>query len=227
MRWRCDDACRLRAPREHPAERCRVDGVVAALGRTGGPAGPAGASRVAPNISGAALGVVGDLGGVDQVVVEERSCQRLQPLGRVAQGRTGELNDEGILLQGLPHPIDYRPVEVESRGSGRRGRPLRMARSSANLPAGRSAAIEGRRSPVSAPARSSAADRLAEVVVQPGLDAAFAILREGAGGRAMITGCPPAPWAPIFFDDQLAHLKPAAGRVPSIHIPFGIRNVMR
>ena len=31
----------------------------------------------------------------------------------------------------------------------------------------------------------------------------------------------------IFFDDQLAHLKPAAGRVPSVHIPFGIRNVAR
>lgn len=31
----------------------------------------------------------------------------------------------------------------------------------------------------------------------------------------------------IFFDDQLAHLKPAAGRVPSVHIPFGIRNVVR
>jgi hypothetical protein len=29
----------------------------------------------------------------------------------------------------------------------------------------------------------------------------------------------------IFFDDQLAHLKPSAGRVPSVHIPFGIRNV--
>jgi hypothetical protein len=29
----------------------------------------------------------------------------------------------------------------------------------------------------------------------------------------------------IFFDDQLAHLKPAAGRVPSVDILFGIRNV--
>jgi len=28
-----------------------------------------------------------------------------------------------------------------------------------------------------------------------------------------------------LFDDQLAHLKPAAGRVPSVHISFGIRNV--
>ena len=37
VRWRCDDACRLRALREHPAERCRVDGVVAALGRAGDP----------------------------------------------------------------------------------------------------------------------------------------------------------------------------------------------
>lgn len=41
----------------------------------------------------------------------------------------------------------------------------------------------------------------------------------------MITGCPSAPWAHTFFDDQLAHLKPAADRVPSVHIPFGIRNV--
>jgi hypothetical protein len=35
----------VRTPREHPAERCEVDGVVAALGRAGDPAAPAGARR--------------------------------------------------------------------------------------------------------------------------------------------------------------------------------------
>jgi 5'-nucleotidase len=28
----------------------------------------------------------------------------------------------------------------------------------------------------------------------------------------------------IFFDDQLQHLEPAAASVPSVHIPFGIKN---
>jgi len=28
----------------------------------------------------------------------------------------------------------------------------------------------------------------------------------------------------IFFDDQLAHLKAAAGEVPSVHVPFGVTN---
>lgn len=28
----------------------------------------------------------------------------------------------------------------------------------------------------------------------------------------------------IFFDDQIAHLQTAAGNIPSVHIPFGIRN---
>ena len=44
VRWGSDDACRRHAPREHPAERCRVDGVVAALGRAGDTAGAAGGS---------------------------------------------------------------------------------------------------------------------------------------------------------------------------------------
>lgn len=65
---------------------------------------------------GAALDVVGDLGGLGQVVVEEPSCQRLQPLGRVAQERTGELDDEGVVLQGVPHPVDQRPVKAGSAG---------------------------------------------------------------------------------------------------------------
>ncbi len=29
----------------------------------------------------------------------------------------------------------------------------------------------------------------------------------------------------IFFDDQLRHLESVAGRIPSVHIPFGIRNI--
>jgi 5'-nucleotidase len=29
----------------------------------------------------------------------------------------------------------------------------------------------------------------------------------------------------IFFDDQLTHLMPAAGKVPSVHVPFGVPNV--
>lgn len=28
----------------------------------------------------------------------------------------------------------------------------------------------------------------------------------------------------VFFDDQLAHLEPAASEVPSVHIPFGVAN---
>jgi hypothetical protein len=28
----------------------------------------------------------------------------------------------------------------------------------------------------------------------------------------------------IFFDDQLEHIRPAAGLVPCVHVPFGIAN---
>lgn len=28
----------------------------------------------------------------------------------------------------------------------------------------------------------------------------------------------------IYFDDQIAHLESAAGQIPSVHIPFGVRN---
>jgi hypothetical protein len=88
------------------------------------------ASRVSHRTSGAALDVVGDLGGLDQVVVEEPSCQRLEPLGRVAQERTGELDDEGV-VPARP-PASRRPSTGQGRvrrASGRRGRPLWMAHS--------------------------------------------------------------------------------------------------
>jgi len=28
----------------------------------------------------------------------------------------------------------------------------------------------------------------------------------------------------IFFDDQMRHLSSVAGDIPSVHIPFGVRN---
>ena len=56
--------------------------------------------------------MVGDLGGVDQVVVEERGCQRMQPLGRVARELTGAFADrrEGAGGEGDDHRLPVRAV---------------------------------------------------------------------------------------------------------------------
>ncbi|MDS3862419.1 5'-nucleotidase [Thermosynechococcaceae cyanobacterium BACA0444] len=31
----------------------------------------------------------------------------------------------------------------------------------------------------------------------------------------------------IFFDDQMTHLSSVAHNIPSVHVPFGIRNLIR
>jgi hypothetical protein len=78
-----------------------------------------------------------------------------------------------VVPQGLPHPVDHRPAGRLRRDPGRR---------------------------LTASDGSLTADRLAEVVVHPGLEPAFAILREGAGGEGddQLVGCRASPSRSAF-----------------------------
>lgn len=89
----------------------------AALSGSTSTAGHTSASRVAPNIWALLLTSWAILAAWPRSSSRSPAgCQRLQPLGRVAQERTGELDDEGVVLQGLPHPVDHRPVKAGSAG---------------------------------------------------------------------------------------------------------------
>lgn len=66
-----------------------------------------------------------------------------------------------------------------------------------------------------------AEERLATTLNAWGLDAAELFLMGGVEKRRVLEVLRPH----IFFDDQMAHLETAAGVVPSVWIPFGVRNV--
>lgn len=65
-----------------------------------------------------------------------------------------------------------------------------------------------------------ASERLVTTLNTWGLDAVEMFLMGGIEKKRVLSVLKPH----IFFDDQLVHLKPTAESIPSVHIPFGIKN---
>ena len=63
-------------------------------------------------------------------------------------------------------------------------------------------------------------ERLVRTLSDAGIDTDELFLLGGIEKKKILDVLKPH----IFFDDQIGHLEPAAGSIPSVHIPFGIAN---